>query len=187
MKRNISWKLKAIVLVSLLFAACGGGSGGGGGSSSPSTTLGTIRPNIELPNGNSITREGQNTMIREVETKDIIKARSFSTEPIPQERNYATGSKSKIAVLDSDFEHKQAELQKKYPNMIKVANKEGNQSEHGIKVLSLAIGDSSLQPIVASTGVKDHNPEKITPPTKTLYEEMWKHFGDQKIKVFNQS
>ena len=188
MKRNISWKLKAIALVGLLFAACGGGGGGGGGgSSSPSTTVGTIRPNIELPNGNSIAREGQNTMIREVETKDIIKARSFSTEPIPQERNYATGSKSKIAVLDSDFEHKQAELQKKYPNMIKVANKEGNQSEHGIKVLSLAIGDSSLQPIVASTGVKDHNPEKITPPTKTLYEEMWKHFGDQKIKVFNQS
>lgn len=203
-------KLALLSIGALLFVACGGG-GGGGSSSLPVKPSDIANPqNIvkdTLKKGEEKAKEKveekkQDLLNKGKETiskiEDQVKENALGLlpkkeeekqkYPIPTDTKVVTGKTQKIAILDSDFLTHKQELEGKYPG-IQILEKKSSDPVpdghyHGEKVLELMADGKEFMVIAGSIGERAIDGVY---PNIELYEEILERFGEQKLKVFNQS
>ncbi|KDE66113.1 autotransporter serine protease fusolisin [Fusobacterium necrophorum] len=168
---NLKGKLLLLFLTSLLCTNCGGGGGGGGDGGS------NVRPNEPL-----------NIEKRNIST--VWKLRQNSTENIPTDtRGNKKGESQKLAIIDSDFITHSATLKQKYPG-IEILERESsyhaNGDSHGEQVLEAMMEGVSFKALAVTAGTSKDENKGITTST-SFYHQLLPKFGNQKIKVFNQS
>lgn len=109
---------------------------------------------------------------------------------IPTDDKKIDGKGQIVAIMDSDFLTHKGELKNKYKTieiLDKVSrNPNPNGSPHGERVLELMTEDTKFNIVAATIGEKLHSKVFVSPSTE-LYRQMFAKFGDQKVKVINQS
>ena len=109
---------------------------------------------------------------------------------IPTDDKKVDGKGQIVAIMDSDFLTHKGELQNRYKTieiLDKVSrNPNPNGSPHGERVLELMTEDTKFNIVAATIGEKVFDKVFVSPSTE-LYREVFAKFGDQKVKVINQS
>ena len=209
-KKNLKMNLIAISLTAIIFVGCDGGGGGGGGSSPsnlpirPDHNNSIIRDNIKKDDTNKKENEKKiNTQNTPKEVKNLEKVGKTSTGIAIMDSNFLLEQdtlKEKypgIIILPSTKSEEQ---------QLTSSNLKG--FEHGKEILSLIKDQSkvnegegsdeagtNLKAIVASVGikgeVKDENGKNVDGVLISIsskdYDDAFAKFGNQKVKVFNQS
>lgn len=109
---------------------------------------------------------------------------------IPTDDKKIEGKGQIVAIIDSDFLTHKGELKNKYKTieiLDKVSrNPNPNGSPHGERVLELMTEDTKFNIVAATIGEKVFDKVFVSPSTD-LYRQVFAKFGDQKVKVINQS
>lgn len=203
-------KLALLSIGALVFVACGGGGGGGASSvsvrpsdmSNPQNIIKEPLKKVEEKAKEKVEEKKQDLLNKGNEAIDKIQnhAKEHSLGllpkkgekqeedyPLPTDSKSITGKTQKIAILDSDFLTNRKDLEQKYPGIQvfeKMLGREPDGVPHGERVLEVMMEGTQLQALAGSIGEKGLGGVL---PSVSLYKEMWKKFGDQKVKVFNQS
>lgn len=175
-RRKIKRKLLLLSVLAFLLVSCGGGGGSGAGAGTS---------NLPVKPETTVTNPIQKNL-RDMPLVEVIQKQNTINNEIPTDITKIDGHTQRIAVIDSNFTKNREQLNKKYPGFKLIETSKGNNSTHGEEVLSIIMEDTKFKPIVANIG-KENTDADIVLPNKTLYENMLAKFGNQKIKIFNQS
>ncbi|WP_270749454.1 autotransporter domain-containing protein [Fusobacterium hominis] len=114
----------------------------------------------------------------------------YDTDKIPSDNKNINGHDQIVTIMDSDFLTHKQELEKKYENIDILkkysSNPAPNQSLHGERVLDIMTENTKFKIVAASIGEKLGD-KIFVAPSLELYKDIFKKFGDQKVKVINQS
>lgn len=121
--------------------------------------------------------------------QELLNARKDSKEAIPSDERQLNGSTQKVALMDSEFVKDKVRLENKF-NDLEILERDPrnqgvNKRDHGELVLAVIKNQDKLKVIAGSIGKAGDTGE--VKPSAALYEKAFEKFGDQKVKIFNQS
>ncbi|MDY4011789.1 MAG: hypothetical protein SOY60_08980, partial [Fusobacterium gastrosuis] len=121
--------------------------------------------------------------------QELLNARKDSKEAIPSDERQLNGSTQKVALMDSEFVKDKVRLENKF-NDLEILERDPrnqgvNKRDHGELVLAVIKNQDKLKVIAGSIGKAGDTGE--VKPSAALYEKAFEKFGNQKVKIFNQS
>lgn len=202
-------KILFACIMTAILTNCGGGGGGSSAVSVQPSTPGISKNHKKDIHDNS----GSNTVVVEnnknvtdnpvyiPSDNNLENNNSNHTEPlkkmpveeiiIPQYRKPLQATNNYIvAIMDSDFLTHKEKLKNRYKGIEILekfsSNPQSNGSPHGERVLDIMTENANFK-IVAATIGEHFGGNSFVHPSLELYKEIFKRFGNQKVKIINQS
>lgn len=189
-------KILICSVLSLILTSCGGGGGGSSSITVQPDSSGVIKHSVKtLKNDQKNetgdpTKKGHASALKKLSVMPFRNIQNKNLFVIPKDDRKIDGKGQIVAIMDSDFLTHKDDLKAKYETieiLDKISrNPAPNKSPHGERVLELMTEDAKFNIIAGSIGEKLGD-KIFVAPSLEIYKEIFIKFGNQKVKIINQS